>query len=38
MEVDKFLENMSFAEEYPNLYIFLEKMQKNMEIAIKFGL
>ena len=38
MEVDEFLADISNTEKFPNLYIFLEKMQKNMETAQKLGL
>lgn len=37
-EINELMKDMSFAEEYPNIYIFLEKTQKTMETAKAFGL
>lgn len=38
MELDELLKDYAFAEKFPNVFIFLEKTQKTMETAQKFGL
>ena len=38
MEIDELMQDMAFAEKYPNIWIFLEKTQKTMNTAQQFGL